>query len=51
LPALLRQAGGQDAPGQDAGQGHAGRDCKAPRKPAESGCAGACGRCGAGVKA
>jgi len=51
LPDLLRQAGGQDTPGQDAGQSHAGRDCKAPRKPAESGCTGACGRCGAGVKA
>lgn len=51
MSALLRQAGGQDAPGQDAGQGHAGRDCKAPRKPTESGCAGTCGRCGAGVKA
>lgn len=51
LSELLRQAGGQDAPGQGAGQSHAGRDCKAPRKPTESGCAGACGRGGAGVTA
>jgi hypothetical protein len=51
VPALLRQAGGQDAAQQGAGQGHAGGDCMAPGKPAAGAGAGAGGQTAEGVNA